>query len=79
MKRVRGEITEYRRNLARTYNLIRGAMAVEGVKQCHIAEELGLHKTTVSQHFKHKTFSFEQILQIFEFLDLEFTLCAKPL
>lgn len=79
MRRARGEIVEYKRNLTRIYNLINGAMAVEGIKQYQIAQEMGLHKTTVSQHFKNRTFSMEQILQIFEILDLEFTLCAKPL
>lgn len=79
MKRARGEIVEYRRNLTRIYNSIIGAMAIEGVKQYQIAQELGLHKTTVSLHFKNRTFSLEQILQIFEFLELEFTICAKPL
>ena len=79
MKRARGELLEYKRNLTRTYNLIVSAMAIEDVKQYQIADELGLHKTTVSEHFRNRTFSYEQILQIFEFLDLEYTLCAKPL
>lgn len=74
----RGQITEYKRNEDKVYRLIKGAMAIKGIKQYQIADELGLHKSTVSSHFEHQTFSFEQILQIFEYIGLEFTLCAKP-
>ena len=77
MERARGVLTEYKRCEVRIYRQIRSAMAIEGVKQYQVAEELGLHKSTVSQHFDNHTFSLEQILQIFEFLGLELIVCAK--
>lgn len=79
MRRSRGTLTEYKRCEERIYRQIIGAMAIEGVRQYQIADELGLHKSTVSQHFDNHSFSLEQILQIFELLELEFTLCAKSL
>lgn len=76
--RAKGILTEYLRNKEKIYQQIIGTMAIKGIKQYQIADELGLHKSTVSIHFENKTFSFEQILQIFEFIGLEITLCAKP-
>lgn len=76
--RARGVLTEYKRNEEMVYRQIIGTMAVKGIRQYQIADELGLHKSTVSIHFEHHTFSFDQILQIFEFIGLEFELCVKP-
>lgn len=78
MKRARGLLTEYKRNEEKIYRTIVGTMAIKNIKKYQIADELGLHKSTVTIHFKHHTFSFEQILQIFEFIGLEFELCVKP-
>ena len=77
MRRARGTLTEYKRNLEKAYQRIEVAMVLKRIRQYHIADELGINKSTVSQHFKKRTFSFEQILQIFEFLGLEFTVCEK--
>ena len=77
MRRTRGTLTEYKRNLEKAYQRIEVAMVIKRIRQYQIAEELGLHKSTVSQHFEKHTFSFEQILQIFEFLGLEITICEK--
>lgn len=60
------------------YKKILMAMAMESVKKKDIAEHLGLHKSTVSQHFNNHTFSFEQLLEIFEFLEMEISVCVKP-
>ena len=67
----------YKRTEDQVYRQIAGVMGMENIKKYQIAQELGLHKTTVSEHFKHHTFSFDQLLQIFEFLGMEFKLCAK--
>lgn len=67
----------YKRAIDKVYRQIAGAMGMKRVKQYQIAQELGLHKTTVSEHFKHHTFSFDQLIQIFDFLGMEFTLCVK--
>lgn len=70
-------ITPTKRIEDQIYKRIKCAMAMESIKQYHIAGELGIHKTTCSQHFKHHSFSLEQIIDICEFLGLEIKVCDK--
>ena len=61
----------------KTYAKIKGAMGLRNLKQKDIANELGLHESTVSQHFANRTFSYLQLLQIFEIVGLECENCLN--
>lgn len=76
MPRV-NSLTPEKRIEDKIYRQILGAMGMEGVRKCQIAEVLGLHKSTVTQHFEHHTFSVQQLIEILTFLGLEIQICAK--
>ena len=78
MPRVQS-LTPEKRIEDKIYGAIYAAMGLHGLKKKDIADALGLHKSTVSEHFANRSFSFMQLLSIFEFLELEISICGKSL
>jgi len=59
------------------YGAIYASMGLHNFKQKDISKLLGLKGSTVSIHFKNKSFSLQQIIEILNFCELEIKVCDK--
>lgn len=74
---MRGAVTYSQSNEDSLYRKIKGAMALYGVTQTDVAEELGLRQNSVSYLMKSKALSVKQLCQIADMFKLEVTLCDR--
>ena len=74
---MRGAVTYSQSNEDSLYRKIRGAMALYGVTQADIADELGLRQNSVSYLMKNKALSARQLCQIADMFKFEVTLCDR--
>lgn len=74
---MRGAVTYSQSNQDKLYRQIKGAMALYGVTQADIAEELGICQNSVSYLLKHRALSVKQLCQIADIFRLEVTLCDR--
>lgn len=74
---MRGAITYSQSNEDKLYRQIKGAMALYGVTQADIAEELDVRQNSVSYLLRNKSLSVKQLCEIADIFRLEVKLCDR--
>lgn len=69
-------ITEHP-NTKAIYDAIELSKRIHNYRQEDLGKVLKLKQNTVSHHFKHRSFSDDQINELLDFFDLEIKVCAK--
>ncbi len=77
MKRIRGRITQEQWQMERLYDFVEGRMQSEKVSEAALGEVLGISQQAVNYNKQHRSFSLEQMLQIFNFFDVDITDCLR--
>ena len=70
-------VTKEHPNTKTIYDAIELSKRIRKCRQEDLGKVLRIKQNTVSHHFKHHSFSDDQINELLDFFDLEIKVCAK--